>query len=111
MPYLFDKEPTFDSLNDNLQYEEVKKNLYLYVDCYVIWNGRVTNIAENKKSCEFLVGYDSSTTLLGTEPLVFDTPMQQIDTDLAVRILAKIAVGEDGKSLVLKGTKIYQPLN
>ncbi|GMO57077.1 MAG: hypothetical protein Ta2A_02580 [Treponemataceae bacterium] len=114
MPFF--AEPTFDSLKDNLQYTEVAKNLPLYIDCYVIWPGRIVNIAPNETAdetplrCDFLPGDGSLNTVFDIVPLVFDSPVQTIDPEKTVRLLAKISVADDGKTLILKGKNIYQPM-
>ncbi len=103
------QEPTFDSDIDNFTYEQVSEDIWLYLDTWVIWSGRITNVHEtpNEYRCDLLIGYDTLQKVEGFVPLVIQQPVN-IDTSLPVQILAQISV-EDGR-LLLRGKSIYQPL-
>lgn len=107
MQYL--KEPTFDSFTDNIPYLEVIKDPYLYLNCWVVWKGRITNAQadENGFTCDLLVGYENLQRVEGIVPLVFGQAMD-IDSTLPLQVLGRIGVREDGK-LFVSGKSVYQP--
>ncbi|MCF0261055.1 MAG: hypothetical protein HUJ54_14440 [Erysipelotrichaceae bacterium] len=59
--------PSFDSLEFSPEYKDVKEDPYLYMDCYVIWSGVLTNviISETALSANFLVGYNTGDDFQG----------------------------------------------
>ncbi len=103
------EEPTFDSDIVEFSYEDVKDDVWLYLDTWVTWSGRITNVSETATEfrCDFLIGYDTLQKVEGFVPLVISQPVS-IDSALPVQVLAQISV-EDGR-LLLKGKSIYQPL-
>jgi len=107
MDYL--KEPGFDTVSDNYGYTAVQSQPWLYMDCWVVWSGRVTNVdsGASEYRCDFLVGYDTMKKMEGIVPLVLKQPVV-IDTALPVSVLARIGI-ENGR-LVLKGKSVYQPV-
>lgn len=107
MDYL--QEPTFDSFSDNIPYLEVIKEPHLYVDCWVVWKGRITNAKSSNEefSCDLLVGYENLQRVEGIVPLVFEHAMD-IDATLPLQVLGRIGVREDGK-LFIQGKSVYQP--
>ncbi len=106
------EEPTFDSLTDNYSYSEVVKDPNLYLDCYVSWNGRISNAKKYENgawSCQLLVGYDTNRFVEGIVQVNFKVePQPQIDGEKPVRFLGKINI-QDGQ-VVLEGKAVYQPL-
>lgn len=107
MEYL--ETPTFDSLSDNLTYADVAQDPYLYMDCWVIWSGRLANITEYKDGVEatLLVGYENLTHKEGDVPVVIpDTVF--LEYGKPIKLLAQVSV-RDGK-LLLKAAAAYQPL-
>ena len=102
--------PTFDTLLFSPSYAEVEDDPYLYLDCYVIWSGRISDVEQGEKyyKCNFLVGYDSMKKLEGIVVLSFDS-VPTIENDKPLKILAQIS-SENGK-LVLKGKAVYQSVN
>ena len=101
--------PGFDSLKDNFSYEEVAADTGLYLDCYVDWSGRASNLVqgENSLSFDLLVGYEDLKDLKGVVRADFDfLPSGGLDVEKPVRVLGKI--GLDGNKIVLKGRSIYQ---
>ena len=101
--------PGFDSLKDNFSYEEVAAQTALYVDCWVDWSGRATNVVEGENSLSFdlLVGYQDLKELKGTVRVDFDfLPSGGLDVQKPVRVLGK--VGAAGNKIHLKGRSIYQ---
>ena len=101
--------PGFDTLKDNFSYEEVAAQSALYMDCWVDWSGRASNViqGENSLSFDLLVGYEDMKDLKGVVRVNFDfLPSGGLDTEKPVRVLGKIDL--DGKSVVLKGRSLYQ---
>jgi hypothetical protein len=103
--------PGFDTLKDRYTYTEVKEDPVLYRDCYVIWRGMATNIRELERgtALDFLVGYDTRTTLLGTVKVNFDFPVK-INPERPLEILGKVipTVSPAGEDLRLEGTALHQ---
>ena len=102
--------PTFDSLSDNLTYADVVKDPYLYIDCWVIWSGRLANITEYKDGVEatLLVGYENLTNKEGDVPVsVPDTIF--LEYGKPIKLLARVSV-RDGKLHLIAGAA-YQPLS
>lgn len=104
--------PTFDSLTDNYKYSEVILDPQLYLDCYVSWSGRISNVRNYENAswfCDFLIGYDTNRFVEGIVPVSFRTePQPQIDGEKPVRFLAQIKL-QDNK-ILLEGRAVYQPL-
>jgi hypothetical protein len=107
MAYLV--EPTFDSLKDNYSYPVAAANPALYLDCWVLWKGRVSNLTSTGGGllCDFLVGYEDLKTIEGIVPLKFAQSVD-IDPGRAIQVLAKVAV--DNGKLTLTGKSLYQPV-
>lgn len=106
--------PGFDTLNprDRFSYAEVAAEPALYRDCYVIWRGMATNLIspENSTSFEFLVGYDTRSTLEGIVPVVFDFPLAlNLERPLEVlgRVIPVMNAG-GGEGIRLAGVAIHQ---
>ena len=108
---LFPTPPTFDSLSDNYTYEQVAKEPLLYIGCWLVWSGRITN-AESENGafrCVLLVDYEDLKRVSGFVPLYFaEAPVPPIEGDRAVTVLSQLGI-EDGK-IVLNGSAVYQEL-
>ncbi len=102
--------PGFDSLSYSPEIKVVEENPDLYLDCYVIWNGRVSDVIETDNSYEarFLVGYENMKNIDGIVTVKFSSKIS-IESDKPVRILGKIKK-EDGK-IILMGRAVYQSVN
>lgn len=105
MTYL--EEPSFDTVKDVPLYKDVEKEPNLYLDCWVSWSGRISNVVqtENLFQCDFLVGYETMQTVEGIVPLKF-TVVPTIENEKPITVLAKI-VSENGK-MALQGKSVYQ---
>lgn len=105
MTYL--ESPSFDTVRDVPAYNDVEKEPALYLDCWVSWSGRISNVVqgENFYNCDLLVGYEKMEKVEGIVPLHFKVP-PEIDNEKPVTVLAKIA-SEDGK-MALQGKSVYQ---
>ncbi|MFP3043458.1 tetratricopeptide repeat protein [Treponema primitia] len=104
--------PGFDTLKDRFPYAEVKQDPLLYRDCYIIWRGMATNLKEDQDSTsfDFLVGYDTRSTLEGIVQVVFDFSVP-VNLERPLEVLAKVipissAAGEDG--IRLEGIALHQ---
>lgn len=102
--------PTFDSLSDNFTYAEVSKDPYLYMDCWVIWTGRLANVTEYRNGIEatLLVGYENLTNIEGNVAVAVPDTVY-IEYGKPIKVLAQIDV-RDG-NMLLKVAAAYQPLN
>ncbi|MCQ2597588.1 MAG: hypothetical protein MJ181_07035 [Treponema sp.] len=102
--------PGFDNLVYSPEYKDVEKDPELYLDCYVIWNGRVSDVVtgENSYQARFLIGYETMKQIDGIVTVKFSS-IPSIETDKPVRILGKI-INEDG-NVVLAGRAVYQSVN
>lgn len=102
--------PGFDTLVYSPSYKDVEKDPDLYMDCYVIWNGRVSDVVDTDNSYEarFLVGYEDMKNIDGIINVKFNTKIS-IESDKPVRILGKL-LKEDGK-FILSGRAVYQSVN
>lgn len=102
--------PGFDNLVYNPDYKQVEKDPDLYMDCYVIWSGRVSDVQEGENSYEarFLIGYENMKSIDGIVNVKFNTKIL-IENDKPVKILGKI-IKEDG-NLILSGRAVYQSVN
>lgn len=105
MAYL--EPPSFDTIKDSPSYSDVEKESVLYLDCWVSWSGRVSNVSRTESGyfCDFLVGYESMEKVEGIARLRFSVP-PEIALEKPVTVLAKIS-SENGR-LLLEGRSVYQ---
>jgi len=103
--------PTFDSILDVPSYQQVNADPLLYIDCWVSWSGRISDMIVDKDgmSCRLLIGYEKMKNIDGIVDLRFDMD-QNIVTDLPLRVLAKICSDDNGK-LYLQGRAVYQSIH
>lgn len=109
MSYL--EPPTFDSISDVPSYDDVEKDPALYIDCYVDWSGKISDVVISESgaySCRLLVGYESGTVLNGIVNVRFDRD-PGIVPDQGVKILGKICT--EDKKVYLQGKAVYQSVN
>ena len=104
-------EPSFDTFKTGFTYSQVAEDIYLYLDCWVMWSGRIANseVTDTSYSCDLLVGYENQERVEGIVPLVFDSAMN-LDPSLPITVLGKISLTENGK-LYLKGKSVYQSVD
>jgi hypothetical protein len=104
--------PGFDTLRDRFTYAEVMKEPPLYRDCYVIWRGMAANLEslQNITTFNFLVGYDTRTSLEGIVPVVFVNSAVPINTERPLEVLAKIipVINPGGMDIRLEGVAVHQ---
>lgn len=103
----FLKEPGFDTIRDSYGYAKVIEDPWLYLDCWVVWKGMATNIVETEHtvSFDFLVGYDTRSTLEGIVPVRF-AKVLPVDPGKPLEVLARVSL-ENGK-IILSGSSIFQ---
>ncbi len=101
--------PGFDTITDNYDYAQVSSDPYLYMDCWVVWSGIVTNVSVSDSSyrCDLLVGYDNLTKIDGIVPVVFEPPVL-IEGGKPLKVLGRLGI-RDGR-LYLQGRSVWQPL-
>jgi hypothetical protein len=101
------REPGFDTFTRNFSYREVKEKILLYEGCYVIWKGRLSNLAVGSDLIEFdlLVGYESGRVLEGIVPVEVDFAVQ-LDPELSVEVLGRVKRGPKG--LKLEAVSLHQ---
>lgn len=100
--------PTFDSIKDVPDYSKVKNDPDLYLDCWVMWSGKISDahVYDDKSySCKLLVGYETGETLEGLVTVKFSKD-PNISTDIPVKILGKLLL-ENGQ-VYIKGRAVYQ---
>lgn len=103
--------PDFDTVTDVPSYSEVSEKYFLYLDCWVNWGGKISNVItyeDGTYSCDLLVGDDSLTHYEGTVNVRFNTA-PVIDVEQPVKILGKVCL--DGKNVVLNGRAVYQSIH
>lgn len=100
-------KPGFESLEDRYTYEQIHKDPYLYLDCWVIWKGMATNTVSNESflNFDFLVGYDTRNVLEGIVPVRFSKVLP-VDPEKPLEVLARVSL--DGGTLILLGASIHQ---
>ncbi|MDR3341917.1 MAG: tetratricopeptide repeat protein [Treponema sp.] len=105
--------PGFDTLSpqERFTYREIIKEPVLYRDCHVIWRGMATNleVLQNTTSFNFLVGYDTRSTLEGIVPVVF-TFSVPVNPEQPLEVLGKIVpvTTEKGQDIRLEGVALHQ---
>ncbi|MGP1458761.1 MAG: tetratricopeptide repeat protein [Treponema sp.] len=104
------EEPSFDSVKDAPSYQDVQTAPELYMDCWVVWAGRISDAVQESASysCNLLVGYETMQKIEGIVPLKFAvSPV--IESSKPLRVLAKIS--SDGGKLCLIGRAVHQDVN
>ncbi len=106
-------EPTFSTIIDNFQCEDVLRDPERYDGCYVVWTGMLASpeTVNGVYKCKFLVWDDSIERLFGNFDLYFQkVPTAPISGDRIVQVLAKIKVdtinGKKSISLIEKSNTV-----
>ena len=102
--------PTFDTITDNPSYDDVAKDTALYMDCYAVWSGRISNAEMEGTAyrCDLLVGYETMQKVTGIVPVKFASD-PGIRAGEPVKILGRITT--DNGKLCLDGRASYQSVN
>jgi hypothetical protein len=111
LPYL--ELPGFDTLRDRFSYGEVIRDPALYRGCHVIWRGMATNLnaEENSTAFDFLVGYDTRSSLEGIVPVVFKfsvTVNPEQPLEVLGRVIPAVPGDGQGQAIGLEGVALYQ---
>jgi hypothetical protein len=103
--------PGFDTLRDRFAYTEVQQEPALYRDCHVVWRGMATNlmVGETTTSFDFLVGYDTRSTLLGIVPVKFAFSVS-VNPEQPLEVLGRVVLVSTDKGLyiVIEGVALHQ---
>ena len=101
------EEPSFDTVKDSPSYQDVQAAPELYMDCWVVWSGRISDAVQEGSaySCNLLVGYETMQKIEGIVPLKFAVP-PVLESAKPLRVLAKIS--SDGGKLCLIGRAVHQ---
>jgi hypothetical protein len=106
--------PSFvDPPKDRFTYGEVIKEPALYRDCYVVWRGMATNldIRQETTTLDFLVGYDTRSTLEGIVPVNFDFSVAinpERPLEILGRVVPVLAANASGQDIRLEGLALHQ---
>ena len=108
MDYL--SEPGFDTITDVYSYSQVAAEPLLYMDCWVVWEGRAANIvrSENATDFDFLVGYGNRNSDLEGIVQVHFSRALSFDQERPFSLLGQIK--DEGGKIVLQGSSIHQAI-
>ncbi len=103
----FTRVPDFTTVRDAFEYREVAVDPPLHEGCYVVWKGKVANlaIASDKLSFDLLVGYQSQQLLQGVVPVAAAFAAELSDGD-AVEVLGR--VGLPSGKLALEAVSLHR---
>lgn len=103
----FAAQPDFASVKDPFGFAEVRANPALYADSYVVWQGKVANVAVGSTEITFdlLVGYQDERELLGLVPVGLTFPVS-LDNGTPVEVLGQV-LWRQGQ-LALRGVSIHK---
>ncbi|MBN1686071.1 MAG: tetratricopeptide repeat protein [Spirochaetales bacterium] len=89
-------KPNFTTVKHRFDYQVVAADPFLYSDTYVVWSGKLTNLAvsDEKISFDLLVGYEKNQLLLGVVPVVLRFAAS-LNIGDAVEVLGKVKVTEN----------------
>jgi hypothetical protein len=103
--------PGFDTFKrgDNVPYEEAVKDPLLYNEVYVIWRGIAANVVttDTGTTFDFMVGYDTRTTLEGIVPVVFNMAIP-VNVERPLEVLGRIIPAGPEGPIQLEGIAIHQ---
>ncbi len=99
--------PGFTTLKTNYTYQDFIKEPQLYINCYIHWKGKLSNlfISENIISFDFLVGYDDEKVLEGIIPVTLDFGAR-IDSSFPIEVLGKIVKTSNG--IIIEAVSVHQ---
>ena len=103
--------PGFDTFKraDNVPYDEAAKDPLLYNEVYVIWRGMAANVVTSDAGTafDFMVGYDTRTTLEGIVPVVFNRAIP-LNPERPLEVLGRIIPAGPEGPIQLEGVAIHQ---
>jgi len=103
----FTRVPDFTTVRDSFAFREVAVDPPLYAGCFVVWRGKVANlaIASDAISFDLLVGYESQQQLQGVVPVAAAFAAELSDGD-AVEVLGRVGLAS-GK-LALEAVSLHR---
>jgi hypothetical protein len=103
----FTRVPDFTTVRDSFGFREVAVDPPLYEGCYVVWRGKVANLAVGGEALSFdlLVGYESQRQLHGVVPVTAAFAAELSDGD-AVEVLGR--VGLPSGKLALQAVSLHR---
>jgi hypothetical protein len=106
--YLDEAPVTFDTLKNNLPYDEVARKPAIYAGCAVNWSGMATNItlAADTTAFDFLVGYEKKTQLLGTVRVMCPFAAA-VSSEKPLAVLGRVVAAADGGGFTLAAISLH----
>jgi tetratricopeptide (TPR) repeat protein len=103
----FTRVPDFSTVRDAFEYREVAVDPPLHAGCYVVWKGKVANLAlaSDRLAFDLLVGYESQQLLQGVVPVAAPFAAELGDGD-AVEVLGR--VGLPSGKLALEAVSLHR---
>ena len=113
---LFSKGIGFESKflkSDRFGYKEVYADPLQYLDCYVVWDGRLVNVVPADENgfqrFTLLEGYVDKITLHGpVDVICYMEPSEKLDGERPIRVLGQVK--EEGGKAVLYAYSYWQPM-
>jgi hypothetical protein len=103
----FTRVPDFTTVRDPFGFREVAVDPPLHEGCFVVWRGKVANLAVSSEALSFdlLVGYESQKQLQGIVPVSAAFAAELADGD-AVEVLGR--VGLPSGKLALEAVSLHR---
>lgn len=100
--------PDFTTVKNSFEYQLVAADPFLYSNTYVIWSGKLTNLAVSDENITFdlLVGYENNQVLLGVVTVVLNFAAF-LNVGDAVEVLGQVNLNEGGE-FHLKAVSIHK---
>jgi hypothetical protein len=88
--------PDFTTVSDQFDYEAVTADPFLYKDTFVVWSGKISNLAvgDDRITFDLLVGYENNQILLGIVAVRLEFAVSLNDGN-AVEVLGRLNLTED----------------
>ena len=101
--------PSFANFPESFTYQDVMSDPLLYDGCFVRWKGRISNveIAPEKITLDFLVGYADQKVLLGIVPAWMEFAAS-LQSDFAYEIIAKIVLPSGRPGILLHIVSLHE---
>lgn len=102
------QDPDFKNYSDEIKVIDINSDVYRYNNCIIKWKGMISNLSVKDGRIEFnlLAGYENKKVVEGFIPVELDFPVK-LSEDLAIELLARVKVKEDG-SYYLSGITLRQ---
>jgi len=106
--------PSFDTFkrSDNISFEDVEKEPFLYRDVHVIWQGRAANvsISDNETVFDLLIDYnpDQNITVMKGMAIVRFNRAIPLNTGRQLEVLGRVTGLDNEDKIILEGISINQ---